>query len=86
LILVDGGKAQLNAALRVLKTSRVQRGVSLAAIAKREEELYLVGKKDPLKLRELPPPVLHLITALRNEAHRFAVSFHRARRKKTLLL
>ncbi len=87
MILVDGGKPQLNAAKNVLKTSDVHwtSDVLLAAVAKREEELYVVGKKEPHKLKNLPPPLLHLITSIRDEAHQFAVSFHRKRRSRLVL-
>lgn len=74
LIVVDGGKTQLGAALRA-----VQRRVRVVSIAKREEELYLPGKKNPLPLKNMAAPVFHFVTHVRDEAHRFAVSFHRKR-------
>ena len=90
LILVDGGKAQLNTVLHVLKTSDVQwtsdvPRPSLAAIAKREEKLYLQGHREPFKLSKLPSPLLYLLTHIRDEAHRFAVAFHRKRRRDNFL-
>ncbi len=80
LVIVDGGKGQLNAAASALNTR-----VALASLAKREEKLYIVGKKNPLKLKTLQTPLLHLITAIRDEAHRFAITFHRKRRQKSLI-
>ena len=79
LIIVDGGKPQLNAAHKITKK------IFLGAIAKREEELYIAGQKEPYRLKTLPPPLLHLITAIRDEAHRFAIGFHRKRRRKSLI-
>ena len=92
LVHIDGSKAQMNAALCALKTSDPATAgsdvprPSLAAIAKREEELYIVGRKEPIELKTLPPPLLHLITALRDEAHRFAISFHRTRQRKLVVI
>ncbi len=78
-ILIDGGKPQLNAALLALKDIAIKIG----ALAKREEELYLPNKK-PVALKTAPPPLLHLLQHLRNEAHRFAISFssHRFRKQQ----
>jgi excinuclease UvrABC nuclease subunit len=59
-------------------------GMMLAALAKREEELYLPDQEDPLRL-PLDSPALLLVQYLRNEAHRFAVTFHRLRRAKRFL-
>lgn len=53
--------------------------VVLISIAKREEELYTTTHEEPFKLKQLPAPLLHLITHIRDEAHRFAISFHRKR-------
>jgi len=75
LVLVDGGKGQLGAAVRTLASLEIE-GVSVAAIAKREEMLYLPGREEPLRLDE-GSPVLHLLQQIRDEAHRFAITFHR---------
>lgn len=80
LIIIDGGKAQLNAALSVFGPHPVW---SIVALAKREEELYLPDGRI-IKLKEGPEPLLHLLTSIRDEAHRFAVSYHRKLRSKTL--
>ncbi len=77
LVLIDGGKGQLSAAHAALVDLGMEEQ-PLAAIAKKEELLYLQGRQDPLVLPH-ESPVLHLIQALRDEAHRFAVSYHRKR-------
>jgi excinuclease ABC subunit C len=82
LLLVDGGKGQLNAVLAVLAELGVE-GVSVASLAKEEEVVYLPGEKDPLRL-PLNHPGLHLLQQARDEAHRFAVSYQRKLREKRL--
>jgi excinuclease ABC subunit C len=80
LVLIDGGLGQLHAAAEALESLEVI-NQPLAAIAKREEILYVLGQeKDPIAL-DHHSPVLHLIQQIRDEAHRFAVTFHRKRRK-----
>ncbi len=80
LVLIDGGKGQLSAAVSALNDLGLENR-AVAAIAKREEVLFLKGRED--KPIELPKdsPVLHLIQRMRDEAHRFAVSYHRKRRE-----
>jgi len=80
LIMVDGGKGQLGAALLALEGSSLTGKVPVVALAKREEEIYLPGRPTPLQLgRESPG--LALLQAVRDEAHRFAVSYQRKRRQ-----
>jgi excinuclease ABC subunit C len=80
LILIDGGLGQLHAAAEALNGLEII-NQPLAAIAKREEILYVYGQeKDPIAL-DHHSPVLHLIQMVRDEAHRFAVTFHRKRRQ-----
>jgi excinuclease ABC subunit C len=80
LVLIDGGLGQLHAAAEALEKLEII-NQPLAAIAKREEILYLYGQeKDPIAL-DHHSPVLHLIQMIRDEAHRFAVTFHRKRRQ-----
>jgi excinuclease ABC subunit C len=80
LVLIDGGLGQLHAAAEALESIEVI-NQPLAAIAKREEILYVYGQeKDPIAL-DHHSPVLHLIQMIRDEAHRFAVTFHRKRRQ-----
>ncbi|HEV2178197.1 MAG TPA: excinuclease ABC subunit UvrC [Terriglobia bacterium] len=79
LILIDGGIGQLHAAAQALEELQVI-NQPLAAIAKREEILYVLGREaDPVML-DHHSPALHLLQQIRDEAHRFAVTFHRARR------
>ena len=84
LILVDGGLGQLHAAAEALEAIGVI-NQPLASIAKREEIIYVYGQEDePVKLDHYSP-VLHLIQMVRDEAHRFAVTFHRTRRNAARL-
>ncbi len=80
LVLIDGGLGQVHAAAEALESLEII-NQPLAAIAKREEILYVYGQeKDPIAL-DHHSPVLHLIQQIRDEAHRFAVTFHRKRRQ-----
>jgi excinuclease ABC subunit C len=80
LVLIDGGLGQLHAAAQALESIEII-NQPLSAIAKREEILYVYGQeKDPIAL-DHHSPVLHLIQLIRDEAHRFAVTFHRKRRQ-----
>jgi excinuclease ABC subunit C len=80
LVLIDGGLGQLHAAAAALESLEII-NQPLAAIAKREEILYVYGQeRDPIAL-DHHSPVLHLIQQIRDEAHRFAVTFHRKRRQ-----
>ncbi len=79
LVLIDGGLGQLHAAADALEAIGVS-DQPLAAIAKREETIYVYGQEDePIALDRFSP-ILHLIQSIRDEAHRFAVTFHRSRR------
>jgi excinuclease ABC subunit C len=84
LVLVDGGVGQLHAAAGALEALGII-NQPLAAIAKREEWIYVAGgEEEPIKLDRFSP-VLHLIQTIRDEAHRFALTFHRARRAKRFI-
>jgi excinuclease ABC subunit C len=80
LILVDGGKGQLAAAEKAL-ASLGAGGVPLVSIAKRDEILFTPGHKEGIRLARTSP-ALKIIQAIRDEAHRFAIAFHRGRREK----
>jgi excinuclease ABC subunit C len=81
LVLIDGGIGQLHAAAAALEELGII-NQPLASIAKREETLFAFGREsDPVRL-DHHSPVLHLIQQIRDEAHRFAVTFHRQRRSK----
>lgn len=83
LILIDGGRGQLNAALEALAELGVEE-TPVVGLAKREEELYLPATPEPLRLKRSNPG-LRLLQQVRDEAHRFAVDRHRRRRSRTLL-
>jgi excinuclease ABC subunit C len=80
LVLVDGGIGQLHAAAEALDALEIT-NQPLASIAKREEILYVMGQEDEPVVLDRHSPVLHLIQLIRDEAHRFAVTFHRKRRQ-----
>jgi excinuclease ABC subunit C len=88
-ILIDGGLGQLHAAAQALEGLQII-NQPIASIAKKEEILYVLGQEDEPIVLERHSPVLHLIQQIRDETHRFAVSFHRqrrgARQTKTALL
>ena len=79
LFVIDGGRGQLNVAIKVFEKEGID--IPLVGLAKRLEELYVSWSKTPLRL---PPksPALQVLRALRDEAHRFAITFQRKRRKK----
>jgi len=80
LILIDGGKGQLEAARKALDAIDV-RSVPMASIAKREELLFVLGRSEPIDLPD-DSPVLHLVQRIRDEAHRFAITYHRSLRSR----
>ena len=83
LALIDGGKGQLSAALGALGELGVTE-VAMAALAKREEEVFLPGRSEPVHL-DRRDRALHLLQRIRNEAHRFAVGYNRKLRKRRTL-
>ncbi|HTZ95016.1 MAG TPA: excinuclease ABC subunit UvrC [Terriglobales bacterium] len=80
LILIDGGLGQLHAAAEALSSLEII-NQPLASIAKREEIIYVFGQEDEPVVLDHHSPVLHLVQLIRDEAHRFAVTFHRKRRQ-----
>jgi len=80
LVLIDGGLGQLHAAAQALDSLEII-NQPLAAIAKRQEIIYVYGQEDEPVVLDHHSPVLHLVQLIRNEAHRFAVAFHRKRRQ-----
>jgi excinuclease ABC subunit C len=80
LILIDGGLGQLHAAAQALEEVQII-NQPLAAIAKREEIIYVYGQEAEPVVLDHHSPVLHLVQMIRDEAHRFAVTFHRKRRQ-----
>jgi len=81
LILIDGGIGQLHAAAQALDSLQII-NQPLASIAKKEEILYVYGQENEPIILDRHSPVLHLIQQIRDETHRFAVTFHRQRRGK----
>ncbi len=79
LVLIDGGLGQLHSAAAALEALGIL-NQPLAALAKREETLYVFGQEDEPICLDHSSPVLHLVQMIRDEAHRFAVTFHRNRR------
>jgi excinuclease ABC subunit C len=80
LVLIDGGLGQLHAAAEALEQLQII-NQPLASIAKREEIIYVFGQEDEPVVLDHHSPVLHLVQQIRDEAHRFAVTFHRKRRQ-----
>jgi len=85
LILIDGGKPQLSTALLVKKENSVAKKIIIASIAKKYNKLYIEGHKEPLLLENLPREIFNLVLQLRDESHRFAITYHKKLRKKGLL-
>jgi excinuclease ABC subunit C len=84
LVLIDGGLGQLHAAAAALESLGII-NQPLASIAKREEIIYVLGQEDEPVVLDRFNPVLHLVQTIRDEAHRFAVTFHRTRRNAVRL-
>jgi excinuclease ABC subunit C len=82
-VVIDGGRGQLASAVRALTEIGLPT-LPVVAIAKREEELWLVGRGEPVRL-DRSSPALRLVQRIRDEAHRFAVSRHRTRRRNRTL-
>ena len=83
LLLIDGGKGQLDAALSALKELGIEVEVPLASLAKQREEVFLPGRSRPVAADPNSPPLL-LLRHVRDESHRFAITYHRRRRKIAL--
>ena len=81
LILIDGGKGQLSAVIKVLETMNLVPVLKVISLAKKREEIFLPGQSSPLATNPEKPGV-QLLRRVRDEAHRFAVSFHRQQRLK----
>src|SRR5690606_31279096 len=84
LIIVDGGKGQLSSGVKALETLGLRGKIAIIGIAKRLEEIYYPGDSIPLYL-DKKSETLKIIQQLRNEAHRFGITFHRNKRSKTAL-
>ncbi len=82
LLLIDGGKGQLNVAVRVLEELGLEE-IAVAGLAKRFEEVYVPGRSDPIRIPR-DSEALYLLQNVRDEAHRFAITYHRQLRAKKL--
>jgi excinuclease ABC subunit C len=83
LVLIDGGKGQLNAAVQALKELGIN-SIPIASIAKENEDVFIPGKSEPVDIHK-NSPALHTLQRARDEAHRFAISYHqKLRRKKNI--
>tara|TARA_Y100001978_G_scaffold54565_1_gene48983 strand:+ start:10944 stop:12875 length:1932 start_codon:yes stop_codon:yes gene_type:complete len=83
LVMIDGGKGQLNAALKTLIDLDLHKEVTICSLAKKNEEIYVPGNKKPLD-SDMNQKGVILLRKVRDEAHRFAVSFHRNKRSKRM--
>ncbi|MFZ3070440.1 MAG: excinuclease ABC subunit UvrC [Anaerolineaceae bacterium] len=85
LLIVDGGKGQLSRAMKVIEEQGLENQFAVVGLAKQEEELFLPGQSDSVRLEERSQG-LYLIQRIRDEAHRFAITAHRSRRGKIGLI
>ncbi len=83
LVIVDGGKGQLNAAIKSLEKLNIRGRMAVVGVAKRLEEIYFPEDKVPIYI-DKNSETLKVIQQLRNEAHRFGISFHRKQREKSM--
>ena len=83
LLLVDGGKGQLGVAMRVLEELGLDEEIPVASLAKQFEEVYLPGRPDPVRIPRTSE-ALYLLQQIRDEAHRFAITYHRQLRGKRM--
>lgn len=85
IILIDGGIAQLNIGIKVKQQNSETKEIKVISIAKKYKELFIENRKKPILLKTLPQEIFNLIINLDDEAHRFAISYHRfLRNKKTM--
>jgi excinuclease ABC subunit C len=83
LLVVDGGKGQLNVAVRVLESLGLDEEIPVCSLAKQFEEVYLPGEADPVRVPR-QSEALFLLQRIRDESHRFAITFHRELRNKRM--
>ena len=84
LVIIDGGLPQLHAAMQAALSAGITDGIEFAALAKREELLYRPGSNVPISL-ERGSESLYLVQRIRDEAHRFAITFHRSKRGRSMV-
>ena len=83
LIMIDGGKGQLSSVVAVLQEMNLLADLRVISLAKQREEIFLPGESQPLNT-DVEQPGVQMLRRLRDEAHRFAVSFHRQQRSQQL--
>lgn len=83
-VLIDGGIAQLNIAVKSKNKNKSTKQIKVISIAKKNKELFIEGRKSIL-LKTLPQEIYNLIIQLDDEAHRFAITYHKKLRKKNLI-
>jgi excinuclease ABC subunit C len=83
LLLIDGGPGQLGVVVAALEETGLRNEVAVASLAKRFEEVFLPGRKDPVRLPR-GSEALFLLQRVRDEAHRFAITFHRSTRGRSM--
>ncbi len=83
LVVIDGGKGQLSAVFEALREMNLQEEVNICSIAKKKEQIFVPGNKSPLET-DINQPAVILLRRLRDEAHRFAIKFHRNRRSESM--
>jgi len=85
IMLIDGGIAQLNIAILTKNLNSKTKSIKVISIAKGKQELWIENEKKPIPLKNLPQEIYNLIKNLDDEAHRFAIAYHKKLRKKNLL-
>lgn len=83
LILIDGGKAHLNLAINCKSEKESTKKIKIIALAKKENKLFIEGEEKPIFLKDLPCEISNFLQKIRDEAHRFAISYHRLLREKS---
>lgn len=83
LIVIDGGKGQLSSAVRAINDAKIK-NLEIISLAKRMEEIFIPNRQDPIILPR-NSNALKLLQNIRNEAHRFAINYHRLRRKNAMI-
>ena len=84
LLVIDGGKGQLNFAYSSLLKLGLESQIDIISLAKKHEDIYVLNQKDPIQIPN-DDPIIHLLQYIRDESHRFAVSFQRNKRNKLAL-
>jgi len=85
IMLIDGGIAQLNIAIKTKNAKKESENIKIISIAKRNKDLYIEGRDGFIPLKTLPREIYNLVLRLDDEAHRFAIAYHKKLRKKELL-